>query len=144
MGREMYSALMGWMVSLMTTFRISARAGNDRKASAARHRIRRNINESVLFAVEACIGPLRLRSGQAFSSLRMTKICPDESIVPLFRGAGVNFLGCGGGVGWNDRTGRPSRQIRAAGDQARSAFVGNIRPGPLNEDQQPVAKADEK
>ena len=49
------------------------------------------------------------------------------------------------GVGLGGRLiGGPSRQVGAAGDQARAAFVGRVGPRPLNEYQQAVAKADEK
>jgi hypothetical protein len=61
MARVMYSALMGWMVSLTTTLRISAEAGNEKRMMLAMM-IRPNFE---FFMVdEECIGPLRLRSGK--------------------------------------------------------------------------------
>ena len=38
----------------------------------------------------------------------------------------------------------PAGQVGAAGNQASPAFVGEIRPSPLDKNQQAVAKADEK
>ena len=49
------------------------------------------------------------------------------------------------GVGLGGRLiGGPSWQIGAAGDQACTAFIGDVGPRPLNENQKPVAKTDEK
>jgi len=39
---------------------------------------------------------------------------------------------------------RPSGKIGAAGDEAGSALVGEVRPGPLDENQDAVAEADEE
>src|SRR5216684_1539608 len=38
----------------------------------------------------------------------------------------------------------PAGKIRSAGDQAGAALVGEIGPGPLDENQQAVAKSDEE
>src|ERR1017187_497987 len=55
MARAMYSALMGWIVSLTTTFIISADTGNEKRTAVAMQRIRRNFE---LFMIdEECIGP---------------------------------------------------------------------------------------
>ncbi len=57
MARAMYSALMGWIVSLMTIFTISAEAGKEKKKTAAIA-----ISRNVIGLDEECIGP-SLRSG---------------------------------------------------------------------------------
>ena len=40
--------------------------------------------------------------------------------------------------------GTPAGQVGAAGDQARATFVGDIGPGPLDENQEAIAETDEK
>ena len=47
-------------------------------------------------------------------------------------------------LGWSAWIGSPSGQVSAAGDQPRAAFVGDVGPRPLNEDQQPVAETDQE
>ena len=67
------------------------------------------------------------------------------AIVALFARAGVDFLRSGWNFPHRDvRIGGPSRQIRAARDQACAPFVRHVGPRPLNENQQPVAETDEK
>ena len=39
---------------------------------------------------------------------------------------------------------RPTRKVVAASNQSRATLVRDIGPGPLNEDEEPVAEADEK
>jgi len=52
------------------------------------------------------------------------------------RGRIGNRLSCAGR--------RPTRQVRAPGDQAGAALVGNVRPRPLDKYQDPIAKADKE
>src|SRR3954462_9235520 len=74
---------------------------------------------------------------------------PDSTlnvIVHLFRRSGMNFLSLPlPGGNWRCRLGSsPSGQICAAGDQPCAAFICDIRPRPLNKDQQTVAKTNQK
>src|SRR5260370_27398118 len=126
----MYSPLMGWIVSLTTTFRISALAGKEKRATVAAVTMRRTIEEVLIFAVRECIGP---------------RLAPDDkTIVPLFSWAGVNFLWCRRcGRSRNASIGSPSRQVSASRNQAGPSFVGNIGPCRLNENHKAVAEADE-
>src|SRR5579872_364449 len=119
------------MVSSTTTFRISADANMEPRTTLKTHRARRRIND-LFIVMEGGRAPVR-------------PALPD-SIFFLFPRAGVNFLQCSlGRCPFRRRRGNsPSRKVRAARDQPRASFVRDIGPGPLNENQQPVAEADQK
>src|SRR5258708_8073562 len=118
MARAMYPSLMGWMVSLTTIFNTSAEAGNENRRLAT----------------------LRIRSDRRLFMDWTRRM----SIVPLFGLSGVDFLWCGLRSRWSGFFIRPSRQIRAAGNEARSPLVGDIGPRPLHDYQQPVAETDQE
>src|SRR5579859_6421780 len=130
MARAMYSSLMGWMVSSTTIFKISAEAGMHAKTMLSANNASRRMNE---FFMMIAVRP-RARFPGA------------NSIFFLFPGAGVDFFGGGDyrGVIGRSSGGAPSGQVRAARNQARTSFVCHVRPRPLDEDQQAVAKADEE
>src|ERR1700751_1452627 len=70
---------------------------------------------------------------------------PPDNIVHLFSCAGGDFLGhvlSGGNL--SDLRRYPSGKVRAAGDQPRSALVGNVGPRPLNENQKAIAEPDQE
>src|ERR1035437_6764004 len=100
---------------------------------------------------EECIGPSLRSDDKALPCATRAGLGVESEIQghmllsPYFGRAGMDFLGGrlsghGGGV----LIGAPSGQVGAACDQARAAFVGDVGPSPLNENQEPVAKTDEK
>src|SRR6266700_527206 len=99
---------------------------------------------------EECIGPsLRLMTIYGDDKNQHDKIwfTPNlaSSILPLFAPAGMNFLRCRLlGLRRTASIPRPSGQIGASRNQARTTFVGDIRPRPLNEDEDAVAESDQE
>src|SRR5271169_1951396 len=90
MARVMYSSLMGWIVSLMTTFRISAAAGSEKIPATTMLMIKRSFRQ-IFLVDEECIGPsLRLDDKALPCATGHPRPLP---IVPPFGLAGVNFLG---------------------------------------------------
>src|SRR5580698_4264346 len=102
----------------MTTLRICAEAEELRSRAAARPRKIREME--VLF---------------------MSQRPPARIFLLSFTAYGRHFFGLA--IRWiqSART-TPSRKVRASGDQSRAAFVCEIRPCPLDEDQYSIAKAD--
>src|ERR1700685_509818 len=134
MPRAMYSSVMGWMVSLTTILSTSARAEMPKRKIPARRTGAMRERRLVFMRQESRTGILK----------PVDQTSPKIFLL-LFAGCGRNFLrrarssrrDCRAGIG-------PARQVSAPGDEAGSALVCDIRPRPLNENQDAIAEADEK
>src|ERR1700730_4914492 len=67
---------------------------------------------------------------------------PTATFLLLFVTYGGHFFGFGNGI--SRLRAAPAGKAGAAGDQARAALVGEIRPRPLDEDQHTVLEANQE
>src|SRR5271169_2522500 len=108
------------MVSLTTIFRISAEATEEKTRTAAR--------------------PKRIRG---IETLFMSRQFRTRIFLLLFVNRGRHFFGLAG-AGVPGSVLAPSGKTGAAGDKARAPLVSEIRPSPLDEDENTVAEANQE
>src|SRR5438270_13250008 len=142
----MYSAVIGCMVSSTTTLTTSARASVDQKASTTMKATIRNLSR--LF-IDVFRTPCTTVGTGVHKAVLCAPLCPPvvnvfltPPILRLFGNPGANFFQIRSRDGHRSRA--PSGQVRPARNQPCSPFVSEIGPGPLDENQQPVAEADQE